>query len=145
MKPLIGTGDVGAVPSCTGRNLPSHLYFSQRGLGDFGTDFLGRKVYLIMSETVQIILGLILLVGVYVFTQAVVGWRIRRASKTILRDLDFKKAFDPATAIELPYAKRNIFRIGLRDFRPKAVQVLVQADARGHDGRRKILPEKAIG
>jgi hypothetical protein len=132
------------VPSCTGRNLPSHLYFTQRGLEDFRTDFLGRKVYRIMSETVQIIFGLILLVAVYVFTQAVVGWRIRRASKNILRDLDFKKAFDPATAIELPYAKRNIFRIGLRDFRPKAVQALVQAELVGMTAAGKYYLKKRL-
>ena len=98
-----------------------------------------------MSETVQIIIGLILLVGVYIFTQAIVGWRIRRTSKSILRDLDYKKAFDPAAAIELPYAKRNIFKIGLRDFRPKAVAGPRASGRRGHDGRREILPEKATG
>jgi hypothetical protein len=80
-----------------------------------------------MSETFQIIVGIILLVGVYILTQAVVGWRIKRAAKGIVRDLDFKKAYTPESAIELPYAKSNLFRIGLRDFRPKSVAALVQA------------------
>jgi len=97
-----------------------------------------------MSETVQIILGLILLVGVYVFTQAVVGWRIRRTSRNILRDLDYKKAFDPAAAIELPYAKRNIFRIGLRDFRPKAVEALMQAGIVGMTPAGKYYLKKRL-
>jgi hypothetical protein len=97
-----------------------------------------------MSETVQIIIGLILLVGVYIFTQAVVGWRIRRTSRNILRDLDFKKAFDPATAIELPYAKRNIFKIGLRDFRPKAVASLVQADVVGMTAAGKYYLKRRL-
>ena len=79
-----------------------------------------------MSETVQIIIGIILLVGVYILTQAVVGWRIKRAARGIVRDLDFKKAYAPDSAIELPYAKSNLFRIGLRDFRPKSVAALVQ-------------------
>ncbi len=79
-----------------------------------------------MSETVQIIVGIILLVGVYVFTQAVVGYRIKRAARGIVRDLDFKKAYSAESAIELPYAKSSLFRIGLRDFRPKAVSALVQ-------------------
>jgi hypothetical protein len=43
-----------------------------------------------------------------------------------VRDLDFKKAYGPESAIDLPYAKSNLFRIGLRDFRPKAVAALVQ-------------------
>ncbi|MCU0601963.1 MAG: hypothetical protein MUC33_04755 [Desulfobacterales bacterium] len=80
-----------------------------------------------MSETVQIIFGIILLVGVYILTQIVVGWRIKRAARGVVRDLDFKKAYSPESAIELPYAKSNLFRIGLRDFRPKSVAALVQA------------------
>jgi hypothetical protein len=80
-----------------------------------------------MSETVQIIMGIILLVGVYVFTQMVVGYRIKRCARNIIRDLDLKKAYTAESAIELPYAKSNLFRIGLRDFRPKAVAALVQA------------------
>jgi hypothetical protein len=79
-----------------------------------------------MSETAQIIIGILLLVGVYILTQAVVGYRIKRAARGIVRDLDFKNAYSPESAIELPYAKTNFFRIGLRDFRPKAVAALVQ-------------------
>jgi hypothetical protein len=97
-----------------------------------------------MSETVQIIVGIILLVGVYILTQAMVGWRIRRTSRNILRDLDLKKAFDPAAAIELPYAKRNIFKIGLRDFRPKAVEALVQAGVVGMTAAGKYYLKKRL-
>lgn len=79
-----------------------------------------------MSETAQIIFGILLLIGVYIFTQMVVGWRIKHAARGIVRDLDFKKAYSAESAIELPYAKSNFFRIGLRDFRPKAVAALVQ-------------------
>jgi hypothetical protein len=55
-----------------------------------------------------------------------VGYRIKRAAKNIVRELDLKKAHDAGSAVELPYAKTNIFRIGLRDFRPKAIDALVQ-------------------
>jgi hypothetical protein len=79
-----------------------------------------------MSETIQVIVGIILLVGVYILTQMVVGYRIKRAARGIVRDLDLKKAYSAESAIELPYAKANLFRIGLRDFRPKAVDALVQ-------------------
>jgi hypothetical protein len=79
-----------------------------------------------MSETAQIIVGIILLIGVYILTQMVVGYRIKRAARGIVRDLDFKKAYTLESAIELPYAKSSLFRIGLRDFRPKAVDALVQ-------------------
>ena len=79
-----------------------------------------------MSDTIQIIIGIILLVGVYILTQFMVGLRIKRAARGIVRDLDHRKAFDPDTAIELPYAKPNLLRIGLRDFRPKALNALLQ-------------------
>jgi hypothetical protein len=79
-----------------------------------------------MPETAQIIIGILLLVVVYILTQMVVGYRIKRAARGIVRDLDFKKAYSAESAIELPYAKSQFFKIGLRDFRPKAVSALVQ-------------------
>ena len=81
-----------------------------------------------MSETIQIIIGLIVLVAVYALTQVVVGWRIRRTARAIILDLDRRKALDPASAAELPYERRNLLHIGLRDFRPKALAALVQGE-----------------
>jgi hypothetical protein len=95
-----------------------------------------------MSETLQIIIGILLLVGVYIFTQAVVGYRIKRAARGIVRDLDFKKAYSADSAIELPYAKSNLFRIGLRDFRPKAVSALVQGGIVAHTASGRFFLTK---
>jgi hypothetical protein len=95
-----------------------------------------------MSETAQIIIGLLLLVGVYIFTQMVVGYRIKRAARGIVRDLDFKKAYTPEAAIELPYAKTNLFRIGLRDFRPKAVNALTQGGFLGQTATGRYYLKK---
>lgn len=90
-----------------------------------------------MSDAIQIIVGVLFLVCVYVLTQMVVGWRIRRAGKGILKELENRKAFDAASAVDLPYARPHLFRIGLRDFRPKALDALAQAEVLGktHDGR----------
>ena len=55
-----------------------------------------------MSETAQIIIGILLLVGVYILTQMVVGYRIKRADNNIVQELDLKKAHDDASAIDLP-------------------------------------------
>jgi hypothetical protein len=84
-----------------------------------------------MSETVQIILGLIVLVAVYALTQVVVGWRIRRTARAIIKDLERRKALNPASAAELPYERRSLLHIGLRDFRPKALAALVQGEIVG--------------
>ena len=80
-----------------------------------------------MSETTQIILGIILLIGVYVLTRFGVVWRTRRASAFIIRDLERRGAFDSACAAELPYGKADYFRVGVRDFRPKALESLIQS------------------
>jgi hypothetical protein len=95
-----------------------------------------------MSETAQIIIGIILLIAVYLFTQMVVGFRIKRAARGVVRDLDFKKAYSPESAIELPYAKSNLFRIGLRDFRPKAVSALVQGGVLGQTAAGRYFLKK---
>ncbi len=80
-----------------------------------------------MPETLQIVFGLLLLVAVYVLTQMVVGWRIKRAARWVVADLDRRKAYSADTAAALPYARTQFFRIGMRDFRPKAVSALIQA------------------
>jgi hypothetical protein len=99
-----------------------------------------------MPETVQIIIGIVLLVGVYILTQMAVGLRIKRAARGVVRDLENKHAFTIESAVELPYAKSNFFRIGLRDFRPKAIEALIQGGIVGRtvDGRFyaiKRMPE----
>lgn len=94
-----------------------------------------------MSDTLQIIIGIVLLVGVYIFTQMVVGLRIKRAARGIVRDLNHLKAYDPASAAVLPYAKPNLLRIGLRDFRPKALGALTQGQivAQTPEGKYYLL------
>ena len=77
-----------------------------------------------MSETTQIVVGVIVLIVVYILTRQFHAWQMRRAYTTVLKDLRQKEAFDPSSAVELPYAKVRIFRVGTRDYRPKAVQYL---------------------
>ena len=90
----------------------------------------------------HIVIGIILLVGVFLFSRVVMGWRIRRACQYILKDLQARDAFDPFSAVELPYAKIRYINIGLRDFRPKALQYLLQHDVVGltEKGRYYLKP-----
>jgi len=80
-----------------------------------------------MSETIQIILGIFFLIGIYILSRLGVAWRVRRASGVIIRDLERRAAFDPGSAAELPYGKADCFRVGVRDFRPKALESLIQS------------------
>jgi len=80
-----------------------------------------------MSETIQITLGIFFLIGVYVLTRSGVVWRTRRASDLIIQDLERPAAFDSASAADFPYGKADYFRIVVRDFRPKALESLIQS------------------
>ncbi len=58
-----------------------------------------------MSETMKIILMILIMIGVLIITLHIAGWKMKRAGDFILRDLKEKKAFDPASAVELPYCQ----------------------------------------
>ena len=84
-----------------------------------------------MSEYGQIITAICVLIAVYMLTRKVSAWRIKRAYMRIVKDLEKREAFDETSAIELPYVNQGIFRVGVRDFRPKALQFLVASDIVG--------------
>jgi len=88
-----------------------------------------------MSETIQIILGIFFLIGVYIFTRFGIAWRIRRASAFIIQDLERRGAFDSASAADLLYGKADYFRVGVRDFRSKALESLIQGGIVGRTER----------
>ncbi len=94
-----------------------------------------------MPEFVQIILGLIFLVVVYILTRIGVARRIRNTAIRITKDLERQEAYDPGSAVELPFAKANYFRIGLRDYRPKALESLIQGAivGRTEDGKCYLI------
>ena len=80
-----------------------------------------------MTETLQVILALIILVMVFLLAKWFQGMKINRAFRVIINDLKQQKALDPSSAVPLPYATRPFLRIGLRDYRPRAVSYLIQA------------------
>jgi hypothetical protein len=98
-----------------------------------------------MSETMQIIAGFVLLAAVYILTRYGIALRMKRAAALIVKDLEKKGAFNPLTAVELPYAKSSLFRIGLRDYRPKAIESMIHSDIVGMtpDGKYylKVKPQ----
>ena len=78
-----------------------------------------------MNETVEIIVGVGVLVAVYILTRHFHSWRYSRTYVLIINDLKKKGAVNPASAVELPYAKKSMLRIRTRDYRPKALEHLV--------------------
>jgi len=77
-----------------------------------------------ISETGQIIIGICVLIGVYILTRRYHAWRMARVYALIIKDLEQREAVDPSTAVELPYSRRNMFRIGTRDYRPKVLEYM---------------------
>lgn len=80
-----------------------------------------------MADAMQITLGILFLILVFILTRYGITWRIKRAGRRIINDLERLGAQSPDSAAELPYMKQQLFRIGMRDFRPTAMQSLVEA------------------
>jgi len=90
-----------------------------------------------MSETVKIVFMVLLTLGAFIVSRLIAGWQMNKAGEFIIRDLKKKKAFDAESAVELPYCKSRMFRLGLRDYRPRAMEQLVK-----HDAVRMLAGEK---
>lgn len=90
-----------------------------------------------MSDTVQIILGLIFLIGAFIISRIGVSWKMARTTQAIIRDLESQEALDILTAVELPYAKPSLLRLGMRDYHSKALEYLVNDGTVGKTGSGK--------
>jgi len=100
-----------------------------------------------MGETAQIILALLFTVAVFLATRVGIAWRIRRTGIRIAKELEAKGAFSPDSAKELPYEKTDWLRLGMRDFRPKALNALVEAGivVRTEEGRFYLADTTFLG
>jgi hypothetical protein len=98
-----------------------------------------------MSETVKIVLMVLLTIGAFIFSRWITGWQMNKAGASIIRDLKEKKAFDAESAVELPYCKSRMFRIGMKDYRPRVMKQLIVHDVvRMQAGEKYYLCEGCI-
>ena len=79
-----------------------------------------------MSDAMQIIVGMLFLILVFILTRYGMTWRIKRAGRRIISDLERMGAQSPDSAVKLPYLKKQLLHIGMRDFRPTAMQSLIE-------------------
>lgn len=99
-----------------------------------------------MSETMQIIVAICLLIAVYMLTRKISAWRMKRAYLSIIEDFKRNEALDESSAITIPYARDSIFRVGVRDFRPKALQLLVASGIVGvTEAGKYYMKNKDVG
>jgi hypothetical protein len=90
-----------------------------------------------MSDAIQITLGMLFLILVFILTRYGMTWRIKRAGRRIINDLERLGAQGTDSAVELPYLKKQLFHIGMRDFRPTAMQSLLEGGIVGMTGAGK--------
>jgi hypothetical protein len=90
-----------------------------------------------MSETTELILGIAALLLVITLTRKYHAWRIKRAYIFIIDDLKNKGAYSAHSAVDLPYTKRNLLKMGLRQHHPQALDHLIMENivAKTEDGR----------
>lgn len=72
---------------------------------------------------------LLLITAFIVFVFAVMlaaGWGIRRVCFKIIAELEDEKAFSASRAISLQDERKNFFRVGTGNLRPRAINLLIQ-------------------
>jgi len=94
-----------------------------------------------MSETTEFILGIGALILVIILTRRYHAWRFKRAYIFIIDDLKNKGAYSAHSAVGLPYAKRNLLKMGLRRHYPQALDYLILENivAKTEDGRYYLI------
>jgi len=98
-----------------------------------------------MPESLQVIISILLLGAALILSRQFHGWKTKKAYLSIIVDLKSRQAFNPESAVALPYANRPFLRIGLRDHRTVALKSLVAENivAMTEDRRYYIL-DKSI-
>ncbi len=98
-----------------------------------------------MSETTELILGIGALILVITLTRRYHAWRIKRAFTFIIDDLKKKGAYSDHSAVDLPYTKRNLLKMGLRQHYPQALDYLILENMVGQtEDERYYLIQKNI-
>jgi hypothetical protein len=80
---------------------------------------------------IQSLFMFLLLVGALFVVFRVTGWKMKKAANSIIVDLKEAGALTPESAVALPYSREEFLRVGLRDYRPKALAALTTQHAVG--------------
>ena len=78
-----------------------------------------------MSETVEIIFGVGVLLAVITLIRKYHAWRVKRGCIHIVEALKAQGAFDAKSAIDLPDAQKSLLKMGVRDHQSMALDHLV--------------------
>lgn len=81
-----------------------------------------------MPESMQIIISVVIILIVCILAMLGTGWWTKRVCLKIIKELETKGAINTTTAVSLPYANSTLFKIGYRDYRPKALESLILSE-----------------
>jgi hypothetical protein len=102
-----------------------------------------NRIQVKMPETMELIVGIAALIAVITLTRRYHAWRIKRAYIFIIDDLKKNGAYSAHSAVDLPYAKRNLLKMGMRQHHPQALDHLIMENIVGktEDGRYYLVQE----
>jgi hypothetical protein len=99
-----------------------------------------------MSDKIELILAIGALIIVVLLTRTYHTWRSKKAFLFIIDDLKKKGAISAHSAVSLPYAEKNILRMGLRQHHPQVLQQLIlQNIVAKTEDKRYYLTQQNIG
>lgn len=78
-----------------------------------------------MPVYIQIVLIVFAIVAFYLVTLYIAGLGIRRLCFKIIAEMEEANALSASRAVNLPEGRRNFFRVGTGNLRPKALNVLL--------------------
>ena len=98
-----------------------------------------------MDERIQILLVVSGLLCAVWISRKITMWRIKRTYLSIMSDLKKRGAVDFRSAVVLPYAKESILKVGMKDYRPRALEFLVTNGVVGKTGDGKYYLKDTSG
>ncbi len=95
-----------------------------------------------MHAISEVIIILFVLVAAFFCMRAILRWQVNRAKGAILGDLRSAGAFGGDSAVMLDYSKPFWQRVGLRDYRPMMLDLLVRSGEikKTPDGKYYFIP-----
>jgi hypothetical protein len=78
-----------------------------------------------MPVYLQIPLLLVAIIIFYFLLLLIAGWGIRRYCFQIIAEMEEQRVFSAGSAVNLPDTRGNFFKMGLGNYRPKALQILL--------------------
>lgn len=81
-----------------------------------------------MSESTQILLAFGFMLAMYLVSRSIAARKLQKVSEFIIKELESQQAFDPVTAVELPYSKPSLIRLGMRDYNYKALEYMLSEE-----------------